>query len=197
MINRKKIEHNPDIYYYYSDRGYYVQFNDSNVLYARIVCENNDRIIETNIPIPEESLSTTTAYQIIAGSDLPVTDIQARILRQTLLKSARSLSDEEALSIQFFFPKWDVGQHYQKDDRVEYDNVLYKVLYDNIIGRENDLPPTSLNYYRIPVPVDMALPYNSEQIYQKNERVNYNGFVYESSINNNTWSPADFGWHQV
>ena len=195
MLVREKNEFNPNLYEYYSDRGYYIQMG--NILYHSVLMSETDQVIETNIPISEEILSEEDIYKILAGSDLPVTNLQARTLRQTLLKSARSLSDEEALSIQFFFPKWDVGQHYQKDDRVEYDTVLYKVLYDNVVGDLNDLPSTSLNYYRIPVPVSMALPYNSEKIYQKNERVTYGGFVYESSINNNTWSPIEFGWHQV
>lgn len=195
MLVREKNEFNPNLYEYYSDRGYYIQMG--NILYRSVLMSETDQVIETNIPISEEILSEEDIYKILAGSDLPVTNLQARTLRQTLLKSARNLSDEEALSIQFFFPKWDVGQHYQRDDRVEYDTVLYKVLSDNVVGDLNDLPPTSLNYYRIPVPVSMALPYNSEKNYQKNERVTYGGFVYESSINNNTWSPAEFGWHQV
>ena len=195
MVIREKNKSNPNLYEYHSDRGYYVQLD--NTLYRSIVIPETDKVIETNIPIPEETLSDNDLYKILAGSDLPVTDVQARALRQTLLKSARNLSDEEALSIQFFFPKWDVGQQYHKDDRVEYNTILYKVLYDNITGDINDLPSVSTNYYRIPVPVSMALPYNSEKIYQKNERVTYGGFVYESSINNNTWSPIEFGWHQV
>ncbi len=53
----------------------------------------------------------------------------ARKLRPYIEKAAISLSDEDALEAINLFPSWSGnGVAYTKDDRVIYENALYKCL---------------------------------------------------------------------
>jgi len=52
----------------------------------------------------------------------------AQKLRPYIEKAALSLSDEDALEAPNLFPAWESNIAYAKDDRVRYENVLYKCL---------------------------------------------------------------------
>ena len=48
--------------------------------------------------------------------------------REFIEKGATSLTDTEALEAVALFPAWAVGVAYAKDERVQYDGKLYKVV---------------------------------------------------------------------
>ena len=191
MIVQEQYIKNPSYLRYYSSRGYYLQ--QDSILYQEILAvELQTNIIETTIPIPETNMSPNNIY---GGENM--TEQQAAQARKILLKAARVLPMEEALTIHYIFPEWQVGQDYTELEYIKYQGVLYQVRHD-CRANSNEPPTTSPNYYRVPVPMSMALAWETGRSYAQNERVTYNGFVYESTINDNIWSPADnFGWRQI
>jgi hypothetical protein len=52
----------------------------------------------------------------------------ARKLRPYIEKAAMSLSDEDAIEAVQLFPNWSSEAAYLVDDKVNYNNILYKCL---------------------------------------------------------------------
>lgn len=53
---------------------------------------------------------------------------RARALRPYIEKAAISLTDEDALQAVELFPQWVVDHAYVVDERLQYNNVLYRVV---------------------------------------------------------------------
>ncbi len=52
--------------------------------------------------------------------------IKALLLRKLIEKACISLNDEDALEGVELFPQWLIDNAYEIDDRVKYENILYK-----------------------------------------------------------------------
>ena len=57
-----------------------------------------------------------------------ITRKKAILLRKIIEKAAISLSDTDALAAIELYPSWQVGVDYIVDERIRYDNVLYRVV---------------------------------------------------------------------
>ena len=118
--------------------------------------------------------------------------------------SLASISDDVAEKIPEIFPPWDgTGKQYKTGDRVEYDGVLYKVLQDHD-SQTDWTPETAPSLFAKVLTSDDGTPQewqqpNSTNPYMKGDKVIYDGKVYESTIDNNTWSPVDYpkGWKEI
>ena len=53
---------------------------------------------------------------------------RAKQLRLAIQFQAAALPDEQAAQVPAVFPLWDAGASYQKGDRVQYADLLYKCL---------------------------------------------------------------------
>ena len=53
---------------------------------------------------------------------------RARALRPYIEKASVSLPDEDALQAVELFPQWVTGRAYAVDERLQYKNVLYRVV---------------------------------------------------------------------
>jgi chitodextrinase len=127
----------------------------------------------------------------------------ARKLRPYIEKAAASLSDEDALEAIQLFPVWDKDKVYIKGDRALYDGVLYSCLQAHH-AQANWTPTSSPSLWaKVLIPDPNVIPEweqpDSTNPYMKGDRVMYDGKVYESTIDNNVWSPAIYpgGWTEV
>ena len=102
------------------------------------------------------------------------------------------------------FPAWDgSGKQYKTGDRVQYNGVLYKVLQDHT-SQSTWMPVDAPSLFAKVLtsatgePQEWQQP-DSTNAYKIGDRVIYNGKVYESTIDNNVWSPADYpaGWREI
>lgn len=125
----------------------------------------------------------------------------ARKLRPYIEKAALSLTDEDALEAVNLFPRWDGNAVvYKKDDRVLYEDVLYKCLqaHTSQLGW-GPLAAPSL-WAKVLIPDENEIPEweqpDSTNPYMKGDKVTYNGLVYESTVDNNVWAPDIYpaGW---
>lgn len=115
-----------------------------------------------------------------------------------------SVNDEVAEKIPEVFPAWDgSGKEYKKDDRVQYNDVLYKVLQNHTsqsIWTPTDAPSLFSKVLTSTTgePQEWQQP-DSTNPYMKGDKVLFNGKVYESIIDNNVWSPTDYpaGWKEI
>lgn len=113
------------------------------------------------------------------------------------------ISDEVVLLMVNSFPEWDKDSHeYKAGDRVVYNGTLYKVLQAHTSQETwtpEDAPPL---FAKVITSDSEILPWEqpgSTNPYMKGDKVTYNGKTYESLIDNNVWSPADYpaGWQEI
>ena len=125
----------------------------------------------------------------------------ARKLRPYIEKAAISLDDTDALQATQLFPRWNgdnVG--YFVDDRVTYDNILYKCLQSHTSQPSWDPINAPSLWAKVLIPDPHVIPDweqpSSTNPYMKGDKVRFEGQIYESAIDNNIWSPRDYpaGW---
>lgn len=131
---------------------------------------------------------------------------RARALRPIIENLAASLDDENALEAVELFPKWKVDTAYAIDDRVRYDDVLYKVLQTHT-SQADWTPDIAVSLYvKVLIPDPQVIPVweqpNAGNAYMTGDKVYYptnEDNIYESLIDNNVWSPADYpaGWEII
>ena len=126
----------------------------------------------------------------------------ARKLRPFIEKAALFLDDEDAIEAKELYPFWSGdGVSYQKDDKVRYEDILYKVLqpHTSQAGWTPVAAPSLFAKVLIPSPdviPDWEQP-DSTNPYMKGDRVRFEGKVYESLIDNNVWAPNVYGWKEI
>ena len=119
----------------------------------------------------------------------------ARKLRPLIEKAVISLDDVDALEAVTLYPLWDGNWvNYEKDFRVRYNGILYKVL-QNHVSQENWDPINSPSLFAKVLIPDPEKIYDWEQpastnAYKIGDKVRYNGKIWESTIDNNVWAPG-------
>ena len=124
-------------------------------------------------------------------------------LRQMLHKASASLADDDALEAIELFPVWQTNIDYAAGDRVRYGGVLYRCLQGHE-AQDTWTPADAPSLWaRVLIPDPGEIPEweqpDSTNPYMKGDRVRFAGKIYESLVDNNVWSPADYpaGWKIV
>lgn len=134
---------------------------------------------------------------------------QAYAIREAMDAAGATLTDEMALECVRLYRPYEVGKAYKKDEFFTYgengvgDPQLYKVVKDHI-SQADWLPDKERSLYT-PIGLDddgypvWARPTGAHDAYNTGDIVNYNGVLYESLIDGNTWSPDEYpaGWKVV
>ena len=127
----------------------------------------------------------------------------AQKLRPYIEKAALSLTDEDALEAVNLFPNWTIGVAYKIDDRVRYEELLYKCLQAHT--SQDAWTPTAAPslWAKVLIPDENEIPEweqpDSTNAYQIGDKVMFEGHIYESVIPNNIWSPSAYpaGWQLI
>lgn len=143
-----------------------------------------------------QTLAVNAMMMSLADDDLVAT-------KNTYQTKLRSVSDGAALKMPEVFPHWSGNsKEYVKDDKVLYNDVLYKVL-QNHTSQEGWTPTSAPSLFAKVLTsegeiLDWEQP-DSTNPYMKGDKVRYNGKIYESVIDNNVWSPEAYpqGWKEV
>lgn len=112
-----------------------------------------------------------------------------------------TFTDEQASKCALLFPKWNPNSvSYNKNDRVQYNNKLYKVLSDHV-SQSNWTPDSASSLFvEISDPnvewPEWKKPTSAEDAYNIDDKITYNTKHYISLINSNVWSPEEYssGW---
>ena len=130
---------------------------------------------------------------------------KARMYRAKIEENATVMDDETAVEYPALFPNWSGNSvQYTVGDRVRYDETLYKVLQDHTsqqTWRPVDAPSLFAEILPGQGGTDIGewTQPDSTNPYMAGDRVIFNGKIYESTIDNNVWSPAAYpaGWREV
>lgn len=136
---------------------------------------------------------------------MKITKERARTLRQIIERAARSLDDETALDAVELFPEWKTGVDYAINDRIRYVEQLYKVVQAHTSQADWTPDITPALYTPVAEPGTIPVwvqPTGVQDAYMTGDKVHFptaEDPVYESLIDNNTWSPEAYpaGWQLV
>lgn len=121
-----------------------------------------------------------------------------------------SVSQKEELDNKY--PVWEPGISLGTGDKVHYDGVNYEVIQAHASqeGWEPDITPSLFKNLKVEtigddeggeteVIEDFVQPTGAHDSYTTGEKVVFDGEVYESTMDNNTYSPSDYpqGWTTV
>lgn len=118
-------------------------------------------------------------------------------------KAAVSLSDTDALEAVELFKPWAAGIEVTAGERLRYGSDLYRVEQSHTTQAEWTPDTTPALYTKVAKPGEIPVwrqPTGAQDAYMIGDKVHYpdeNGPVYESMVDNNVWSPADYGWEVV
>ena len=122
-------------------------------------------------------------------------------LRPYIEKAASNLTDEDALEAVQLFPQWKENATYAVDDRVRYENVLYRCLQAHTAQSAWTPIAAASLWAKVLIPDANVIPEweqpESTNPYQIGDKVRFENKIYESVIANNIWAPNVYGWTEV
>ena len=128
--------------------------------------------------------------------------IDANVQATRKLIRVDELEEDELLGMIDLYESYEIGKSYQADDTFKYEGKLYKVIQEHT-SQENwipsELPALYLNLMPNNVIPEWVQPTGGHDSYKNGDKVIFNDKVYESIIDNNTWSPTDYpqGWKDL
>lgn len=126
---------------------------------------------------------------------------EARAFINSLITLRKAATDEQAVDAPAVYPEWKEDVQYYINDRVLYNGTLYKVLTDHT-SQETWTPTDAPSLFaKVLIPDTDVIPEweqpDSTNPYMKGDRVTYEGKTYESTIDDNVWTPDVYGWIEV
>ena len=172
-----------------------IYFDEANDVYTYEVIEKTEAEIQ---------------QEIISASSANKRDLIQSKLEETVVNEAQEGEDTEALDNQDLFPMWENDFDYTVDFKCQDFNnenelKLYKCLQAHTSQsdwRPKDVPALFvLMAYPGEIPVFIQ-PTGAHDAYNTGDRVHFptiNDPVYESTIDNNVWSPTNYpqGWQLI
>lgn len=140
----------------------------------------------------------------LALSETGISTIEeAEQLRQELNEIISEMTDEEAVERPILFPNWKSGKEYTVNTRIRYGGRIFKVL-QNHTSQDDWTPSRAPSLFAEILTSEDGEPQEWQQPsstnpYLTGDKVIYNGKVYKSLIDNNTWAPDAYpaGWELV
>lgn len=126
---------------------------------------------------------------------------EARLFIESFQKLRELVTDDVSLQVHNLYPVWKVGVNYVTGHRVLFNETLYKVLQDHT-SQESWNPVDSPSLFaQVLIPNEDVIPEwiqpDSTNTYKTGDKVMFNGKTYVSIIDNNSWSPDEYGWEVV
>lgn len=130
-----------------------------------------------------------------------LTEVLAQMEKLAQKQAMQITDDTEALEVKYLYPEWKSGKSYATGYRVNYKDVLYKVLQDHT-SQDDWTPDVSPSLFaKILIPDASVIPEweqpESTNPYSKGDKVTHNGKTWESLVDNNVWEPGVYGWTEV
>lgn len=129
---------------------------------------------------------------------------RAKYLREVISGAMQNVDDEIAIEAPLLFPEWKADTSYEVGFKVQYGGVLYKILQAHT-SQSDWMPDVAPSLFakvlagQEGTDIGEWTQPDSTNPYMTGDRVTFNGKIYESTIDGNVWSPADYpaGWREV
>lgn len=124
---------------------------------------------------------------------------RARIIRKMIEHLAENLSDETALDYTELYPQWLTDHAYIFGDRVRDEDILYKCIQPHT--SQSDWQPHLTPALWVAVSIEewpeWRQPTGAQDAYMKGDKVSHNDKHWISDVDNNTWTPGEYGWSEA
>ena len=140
----------------------------------------------------------------IALENLGIKSSEASEMREALNGVLSSISDEQAEEMSILFPSWKIDTNYSVDERIRYNGKMYKVLQAHK-SQADWTPDVAVSLFATllvsvePDKIEEWVQPDSTNAYMTGDKVSYDGYIYESLIDDNIWSPIEYpaGWLNI
>ena len=124
---------------------------------------------------------------------------RARLLRSKLEYMATSLKDADALTTVEFFSFCEVGVSYNNNDRIRYNNILYKCVQAHTSQSDwaPDITPALWTKVSVEEFPEWVQPTGSQDAYNVGDKVSHNEKHWTSTVDANVWEPGVYGWEEI
>lgn len=171
------------------------------------ITDMDGNTVTVDIPKSRIVCATIPDYEEMAAD--PVVDIQSikrllQLLTASLITS-ETITQQQINDLAVISDFWAVGKAYKMGDVFDYHGQLFKVVQAHT-SQADWLPDGVPALYKKAVPADVipvfVQPTGAHDVYMMGDKVHYpnaDSPVYESLIDNNSWSPSDYaaGWQQL
>lgn len=122
-------------------------------------------------------------------------DIIAEVMGGT-----KSLADAVAALSTLIVREWQEGVAYRVDDKVTYDDVVYRCVQAHTSQADwtpNATPALWARGYKPDEVPEWVQPTGAHDAYMLGAKVTHIGKTWESDVDNNVWEPGVYGWSEV
>ena len=120
---------------------------------------------------------------------------------ESLVNLRGSATDEQAVEANAVYPEWKENVVYSLDNRVLYNEVLYKVITAHTSQSDWTPDVASSLFAKVLIPDENVIPEweqpDSTNPYMIGDKVVHNGKTWISTVDNNVWEPSVYGWDEV
>jgi hypothetical protein len=130
-----------------------------------------------------------------------MTRIEAKKFVNSLVNLRTSATDEQAMNAQMVYPTWKEDVIYSVDDRVLYNEILYKVITFHT-SQADWTPDSAVSLFaKVLIPDESVIaPWEqpeSTNPYMNGDKVVHNNKTWISIVDNNIWEPGIYGWNEI
>jgi hypothetical protein len=146
-------------------------------------------------------LDKPTESQLEALNKFKSLEIAARIATRDLIRMDELTQEEKDLLVAIY-PKWESGKLVKIGEIYKYNNILYEVIQEHttqIDWTPDIVPALFKSHTPLNIIEEWVQPTGAHDAYNIGDKVLFEGSVYESLINANTWSPTVYpaGWQLI
>lgn len=143
-------------------------------------------------------------YLMTLDEFTPLPDDEAALVdaQETIANLSEILTDEQAELMPSIYPEWLPDRDYAVGKRARYDGRLYRCVQAHTSQTGWEPPNVPALWVRTApdgeIP-EWVQPTGSQDAYNTGDKVRFDGDIYESLMDGNVWSPADYpqGWRKV
>lgn len=126
---------------------------------------------------------------------------EAQAIVNALVALREAATDADALNAVAVYPAWREGTAYATGQRVQHDEVLYRVLQEHTSQADWTPDAAPSLFAKVLIPDADVIPEweqpDSTNPYSAGDRVTHNGKTWISDIDGNVWEPSVYGWSEV
>jgi hypothetical protein len=126
---------------------------------------------------------------------------EAKAIIEALVTLRESATDEQAAQVPAIYPMWREGVEYPDGARVQHKGTLYRCTTAH--ASQADWAPDAAPslFAKVLIPDADVIPAweqpESTNPYMTGDKVEHDGRVWVSLVDNNVWEPSVYGWEEV
>lgn len=124
---------------------------------------------------------------------------EAQAMIDALIQLRDSITDEQALDAVALYPKWKADKAYILDERVQYNDILYRCVqpHTSLENWTPDATPALWTKVSLEQYPEWVQPTGAHDAYNVGDTVSYNGAHYICKSNTNVYAPGVYGWEII